>query len=531
MDSRTDVDLITLASDGDEQAYGQIVEKYQNLICSMAYSGCGDFAQSEDLAQETFVTAWKQLANLHDPSRLRGWLCGIARNLIASHRRSGRKKGVGTTVSLEEATEPIATASSPGEAMISREEESLVWQSLESIPENYRAPLVLFYREDQSVEEVAMALELSPEATRQRLSRGRSMLREKVEGLVERTLSQSRPGRSFTMGTLAALPALGAQAKAAGVVATTATGATATKAGAAATWTLWSALLGPLAGLAGGYLGSKASVDSARSPRERVFLLRVSWFTFGATLFFTAGLLLLIFFGDRLRARSITLHTSLLVAWILIYSLGLGAMILWGNRRLRRLFEEEQARGTLYPSVAAQMAQSSHREYRTRATLFGLPLVHITFGGMQNGKFQGGQARGWIAIGNVSYGVLLSIGGVAFGGIAIGGVACGIVSLAGLAVGAIAMGGGAIGWMAAGGAAIAWHAAFGGLAIAVDYALGGLAVANQANTDAAKELLSNQPLLAGAKVMMEHSRWAMLLVLLPLITVWRRRKPSRQERG
>src|SRR5262249_43952515 len=75
------------ARDGDRGAFGQIVERYQSLICALAYCACGDLAGAEDLAQETFIAAWGKLAELRDPARLRAWLCGIVRNLAAGELR------------------------------------------------------------------------------------------------------------------------------------------------------------------------------------------------------------------------------------------------------------------------------------------------------------------------------------------------------------------------------------------------------------------------------------------------------------
>ena len=69
---------------GDRDAFGRIVERYQSLICALAYSRTGNLAGSQDVAQETFVTAWRQIGELREPAKLRGWLCGIARNLAAS---------------------------------------------------------------------------------------------------------------------------------------------------------------------------------------------------------------------------------------------------------------------------------------------------------------------------------------------------------------------------------------------------------------------------------------------------------------
>ena len=106
-----DAALVSATLAGNREAFSQIVTRYQSLICSLAYSATGSLGQSEDLAQETFITAWKRLRLLREPPRLRGWLCGIARNRINdSLRREGRQPLAGS-VPLE--TAPEAPASDP----------------------------------------------------------------------------------------------------------------------------------------------------------------------------------------------------------------------------------------------------------------------------------------------------------------------------------------------------------------------------------------------------------------------------------
>src|SRR5256885_12062211 len=77
----SDSDLVAQSLAGNRDAFGWIVARYQSLVCSLAYSTTGSLSQSEDLAQETFVTAWKQLGDLREPEKLRSWLCRISRNL------------------------------------------------------------------------------------------------------------------------------------------------------------------------------------------------------------------------------------------------------------------------------------------------------------------------------------------------------------------------------------------------------------------------------------------------------------------
>src|SRR5262245_55039196 len=92
----SDEQLWRLASDGDREAFTRIVERYQSLICSLAYSACGALGTSEDMAQETFITAWRRLRDLREPSKLRQWLCGIVRT-IAGQCRSPRTPPRGRT--------------------------------------------------------------------------------------------------------------------------------------------------------------------------------------------------------------------------------------------------------------------------------------------------------------------------------------------------------------------------------------------------------------------------------------------------
>src|SRR5437879_3126924 len=85
--AHNDSELVGDSLNGNLNAFGQIVARYQSLICSLAYSATGSLGQSEDLAQETFITAWKHLGHLRERPKLRAWLCGIARNRINNYLR------------------------------------------------------------------------------------------------------------------------------------------------------------------------------------------------------------------------------------------------------------------------------------------------------------------------------------------------------------------------------------------------------------------------------------------------------------
>jgi len=158
--------------------------------------------------------------------------------------------------------------------------------------------------------------------------------------------------------------------------------------------------------------------------------------------------------------------------------------------------------------------------YRSSASFLGLPLIHVAIGAAPGASGVRGIARGWIAIGDIAFGVLFALGGLAAGGFCLGGLAVGLVSLAGLAIGGWALGGLAVGVFALGGAAIAAWAATGGLAVASKYALGGLAVAADANNEVARAYFEASAFFRMGNAAAQYSRWLLVLPILSPLFLW-----------
>ena len=271
-----DVELVGLCLSGDRDAFGRIVERYQSLVCALAYSACGDLARSEDLAQETFIAAWRQLSALKEPAKLKYWLCGIVRNLIHNSVRAQSRNPLATAVPLEDEVVAGPERDAPSDEAMSKEEETILWRVLETLPRLYRDLLVLFYRSGESTAEVADALELSEEAVRQRLARGRAMLHERVTRLVESGLRRSNPTKAFAVAVVAALPLVSAQAGVASAAAATAKGT-----GALKTATGFGAFVVALVNIVpvlGGLVGLWGHVENTRTRRERRF---IAWTSLG----------------------------------------------------------------------------------------------------------------------------------------------------------------------------------------------------------------------------------------------------------
>lgn len=546
---------------GDVKAFEIAVRRHQSAVCAVAYSLCGDRATSEDITQETFWISWQQRDTLEQRDRLRSWLCGIARNLA---RQSSRKRAAASSTTHDE---PASWDQTPPDNAISAEEETLVWQSLELIPESYREPLVLFYREQQSIAEVASALDLSVDAVKQRLSRGRAMLRGQVQDLVEGTLRRSRPGVALTVAIMAGL----STGKAAWGATAAATGTTLAKAGAAGTFgTFAGPALGAAGGLAGAWFGAWLPAQMAATNRERELLQRM-----GRKLMVTAvGFTLVVLLTSiaPLFLPRTTLVIGLVIAANVVSIFG---YMIWTvvvsvrtSREVTRIRSEtpvglDENQTTLRRNVQAICRRWRGRVWTSRWKLLGLPLVDFQVSDPQTPQtlpdagraYFPRKACGWIAVGDEARGILLAVGSKAYGLIALGGRTVGLIAVGGLAVGgiacgglgigALAIGGGAIGglafgglangWQAAGGMAVAWdvavggmaiarHAAFGGAAMAHDFAVGGAVNAIHANDAAAKAVLETHPLKVGMDWYVQNNPLMTLVIiaiaLFPSIGCW-----------
>lgn len=494
----SDADLVAACLSGNRSAFEQIVERYQRLLCSLAYSALGDVAASEDVAQETFVTAWLKLGELREPEKLRAWLCSILRFKISHARRRDGREPVAGAAPIEHALDHPSDEPSADATAACRDEQALVWRALQTLPETYREPLVLFYREHGSIEHVAAELDLTEDAVKQRLARGRHLLKEQVLSLVEGALARSTPGRVFTVGVLAALPALAPPAKAA-VAGTTAAAAATKGASGLAKFALFATILASVSGFITTLVTLRMNLDQARTARERRVVVVTTAVLFGGFIGF-----LLFIFGLRIAAMNwpgqlatiAVVHHTVVAGFSVVWSIAL-VRSLRLSRELRSAERLREPEKFLHPSdrVGSRLA-----EYRTRATLLGLPLVHVRFSAPDTTQ---GPAIGWIAGGDRAIGVLfafggwavglVSVGGVALGALTLGAVNLGLISLGAICFGGVAIGSVSVGWHTSGGlSATGWETArSANLAFSHHIAAAPFALAPHANDGAAQRMMAD----------------------------------------
>jgi len=486
----SDAALVMASLGGDRDAFCEIVTRYQNLLCSLAYSSVGDLKHSEDIAQETFVEAWKKLDTLSDPMKLKAWLCGILRFKTSHFHRKEAKQPVKNADELNEQVGGATEHSGIEDEAISDQQEALLWQTLEQMPENYREPLILFYREQRSVEHVAEELVLSEDTVKQRLSRGRKLLQKAMVTFVEDTLEKSKPGAGFTLAVLASINLIPPPATAAAL------SAGAIKTGSVFKLTTLLTLLGIFAGVISSFFSLRASLDQSRTKRERRNIIVFTSLFFVFAIIYIAGMFILQHYATIPDANSgaYAIASQLLVLSFIACYLILTVRMFKGMRSIRaqeRLFNPEA-----FESEVDQ-PNSKQRVYKSKIHIAGVPLFHIRLGlPEQHDK----PVFGWIAGGDYAYGLLFAWGGVAVAPISVGIVSVGAISIGAVSIGLFSLGTVAIGLIGFGASAIAykaysslsslgWESAVsGGFSIANEAALGAIAIAEHANTEKAAEI-------------------------------------------
>jgi RNA polymerase sigma-70 factor (ECF subfamily) len=169
----------------DREAFAELVRRYADRIYNLAYRMTGDRAEAEDLAQETFVRAYRGLPGYKPQHPFGAWIYRIAVNVCLTYRQ---RHGGAASESLSEETEAILYDNISDDSIAladlaeRREVQATVQQAILSLPPMYRAVVVLYHLEGRSYEEIADLLHVPLNTVRTHLHRGRALLREKLAG-------------------------------------------------------------------------------------------------------------------------------------------------------------------------------------------------------------------------------------------------------------------------------------------------------------------------------------------------------------
>ncbi|MEP6903517.1 MAG: sigma-70 family RNA polymerase sigma factor, partial [Actinomycetota bacterium] len=183
--SVSDHQLIEATKKGDEAAFAEIVNRYRNPLTNYIYRMLNDYEEAVDLTQETFVRVYFAIERYHTEYAFSTYIYRIATNLAISEIRKKRRRKLLSLTSFFQGEEgdsqefhPPDEKSLPDEDLIETERTRTIEKAIATLPDKYRAPIVLREIQELSYEEIARILGLGLGTTKSRISRARALLRE-----------------------------------------------------------------------------------------------------------------------------------------------------------------------------------------------------------------------------------------------------------------------------------------------------------------------------------------------------------------
>jgi len=180
--------LISEFKAGSMQAMEQIVERYEDRIFTFGLKMCGHLQDAEDIAQETFLNAFKYLKDFREETKLKNWLFKIAATACIRKRRK-KKCEPDQEISLDSfmpqngddsAYDIPDVSDDPSDRMIQAELKKIIAAAIQSLPHKYRLVFNLRDIEGFSTQETADILGISTQSVKTRLHRARLFLRDRI---------------------------------------------------------------------------------------------------------------------------------------------------------------------------------------------------------------------------------------------------------------------------------------------------------------------------------------------------------------
>lgn len=178
----SETELVKRILAGEKQLFSQLIDQYQKSVYNLAYRSTGNREDALDLAQETFLRAFKGLRS-YDPERpFAPWLFRIATNLCIDQAKKRRLQTVSLTVQDEMGQEMERVVADPteepGARVVAKEQEVELMRALQQLPEKFRTPLILRHIHHYTYEEIGEVMEIPPGTVKTWIYRGRSQLKD-----------------------------------------------------------------------------------------------------------------------------------------------------------------------------------------------------------------------------------------------------------------------------------------------------------------------------------------------------------------
>ncbi|WP_422107761.1 RNA polymerase sigma factor [Winogradskyella sp.] len=175
MTTNDDIILINAINNGDTKAYAQLVDRYKDLVYTLALRMLKHREEAEEVAQDTFIKVFKSLHKFKGDSKFSTWIYRVAYNTCLDNIKKNKKHL--NNVAIDEYTfNKLDTIDNALDHIISEERSALIKACINKLPEDSSALLTLFYFEELSLEEISKIINVEANTVKVKLFRARKKL-------------------------------------------------------------------------------------------------------------------------------------------------------------------------------------------------------------------------------------------------------------------------------------------------------------------------------------------------------------------
>ena len=178
-----DQQLVAASKRGDQDAFAQLVQRYQRRIFNLVYRMLQQYEEASEITQETFLAAWQGLPSFRGEARFATWLYRIAYNCALKQLETRKRdRALQAALQAEQALESEDTFDRAGAQIDEHERQAFVQEHLSHLPAKYRIVLILRHLQDKTYEEMAEILAMPVGTIKTHLFRARNLLKERLQG-------------------------------------------------------------------------------------------------------------------------------------------------------------------------------------------------------------------------------------------------------------------------------------------------------------------------------------------------------------
>lgn len=188
-----DQQLVLASKQGDQDAFSQLVLRYQRRIFNIVYRMVHQYEEASEITQEAFLAAWQGLPTFRGEARFATWLYRIAYNCALKQIESRKRdKALQAALQAEQALDGEDCQQQADARLDAREQQAVVQEQLSYLPAKYRIVLVLRHLQEMTYEEMAEILAMPVGTIKTHLFRARNLLKERLQAFYRESSMETR---------------------------------------------------------------------------------------------------------------------------------------------------------------------------------------------------------------------------------------------------------------------------------------------------------------------------------------------------